>query len=81
MDGPPPVRDLKQEEKDDAEENRRSKIILELQSTERNFVQSLQLMVELYMNPLAERQLVTPDDIKALFANVSIGRESEEERA
>ncbi len=46
----PPVRNLKQEERDDAEENWRSRIILELLSTERNYVQSLGLLVDLYVH-------------------------------
>jgi hypothetical protein len=66
----PPKFDPKQQQLEDEAEARRSKIILELLSTERNFVSSLSLMVNLYMLPIAERQLMTPEEVKAVFGEV-----------
>jgi hypothetical protein len=66
----PPKFDPKQQQLEDEGEARRCKIILELLSTERNFVSSLSLMVNLYMLPIAERQLMTPEEVKSVFGEV-----------
>ncbi|KAN0032251.1 hypothetical protein ACTFIV_006132 [Dictyostelium citrinum] len=50
----------------------RIKIINELIETERDYVRDLNIVVEVFLNPIREKQLLSAKDINALFSNIEI---------
>ncbi|KAL7751424.1 hypothetical protein RI367_003284 [Sorochytrium milnesiophthora] len=54
-----------------AKESRRKRIIDEVISTEKTYIRELGLLVELYLHPLEVSHILTAEQIKCLFSNVS----------
>ncbi|KAM9989947.1 hypothetical protein ACTFIY_005993 [Dictyostelium cf. discoideum] len=50
----------------------RIKIINELIETERDYVRDLNIVVEVFLNPIREKQLLSAKDINSLFSNIEI---------
>ncbi|KAK5582398.1 hypothetical protein RB653_003981 [Dictyostelium firmibasis] len=50
----------------------RIKIINELIETERDYVRDLNIVVEVFLNPIREKQLLSAKDVNALFSNIEI---------
>jgi hypothetical protein len=71
-----PPRELTEEEKSEKRERTRTKLATEIMNTEKSYVQSLNDLVDLYIQPLRilckdpERSVVNDKDILTIFSNI-----------
>jgi len=47
----------------------REKVVQEIVATERTFVASLKLVIEVYIEPLRSKAILTKDEISGIFSN------------
>lgn len=53
-------------------EKRRQEVIFELLQTERDYVRDLELIINLYLNPMRKKKIVSPKDLAVLFSNIEM---------
>lgn len=53
-----------------ADEQKRQNVILELITTEKQYVNDLRTLIEVYINPIQEKKLLNKKQMTAIFANV-----------
>ncbi|KAL6067253.1 RHO1 GDP-GTP exchange protein 2 [Balamuthia mandrillaris] len=53
-----------------ADERKRQDVIFELIETEKQYVQDLNILIEVYLKPIQERQLLSRQEIGVIFSNI-----------